>query len=156
MDNHQAWDDYKESIFLDETALMAFMNPDDPRYVKARSLFLDLHDLERSFITTNSIIFDVHQWLRNEYGYTQAEFFLNVIDKTVSSGKLAIISGGSEFESESRRLLLERPELRFSLSEAFTAVIMSSYQINRIFTFNPNFIMLANLNRAIKMIPSSW
>jgi predicted nucleic acid-binding protein len=156
MDNHQAWDDYKESIFLDETALMAFMNPDDPRYVKARSLFLDLHDLERSFITTNSIIFDVHQWLRNEYGYTQAEFFLNVIDKTVSSGKLAIISGGSEFESESRRLLLERPELRFSLSEAFTSVIMSSYQINRIFTFNPNFIMLANLNRAIKMIPSSW
>jgi predicted nucleic acid-binding protein len=155
MENHQAWEAYQDSIFVDETALMAFMNPDNPHYVKARSLFLDLNDLERNFITTNSIIFDVHQWLRNEYGYTQAEFFLNVMDKSVSTGKLSVISGESEFESESRRLLMDRPELRFSLSEALTAVVMSSCQIKRIFTFNTNFIMLINLNREIKVIPSS-
>jgi predicted nucleic acid-binding protein len=155
MENNQSWDDYSDSIFIDETALAAFMNPEDPRYVKARSLFLDLHDLERNFVTTNSIIFDVHQWLRNEYGYTQAEFFLNVMDKSTSKGKLAVVSGGAEFEGEARRLLIDRPELRFSLSEAFTAVVMSSYQIRRIFTFNTNFIMLVNLNRDIKVIPSS-
>jgi predicted nucleic acid-binding protein len=155
MENHQAWEAHQDSIFVDETALMAFMNPDHPHYVKARSLFLDLHDLERNFITTNSIIFDIHQWLRNEYGYTQAEFFLNVMDKSVSAGKLSVISGESEFESESKRLLMDRPELRFSLSEALTAVVMSSYQIKRIFTFNTNFIMLINLNREIKVIPST-
>jgi predicted nucleic acid-binding protein len=156
MENVQAWDEYKDSIFLDETALTAFMNPEDPGYAKARSLFLDLHDLERNFVTTNSIIFNVHQWLRNHYGYTQAEFFLNVMDKSVSRGKLSVISGGSELEAESRRLLIDRPELRFSLSEALTAVVMSAYQIKRIFTFNSNFIMLINLNREIKVIPSSW
>ncbi|WP_424765547.1 type II toxin-antitoxin system VapC family toxin [Paenibacillus sp. sgz302251] len=152
MDNHL---NIQDTIFLDETALAALMNPDDPRYVKARSLFLDLHDLERNYVTTNSIIFDLHEWLRNEYSYQQAEYFLNAIDKAVSKGKLEVISSGPEFERESRRLLMERPELRFSLSEAFTAVTMSYYQVKRIFTFNRNYMMLANLDKDIRIIPSN-
>ncbi|TXK70055.1 type II toxin-antitoxin system VapC family toxin [Paenibacillus sp. N3.4] len=152
MDNHL---NIQDTIFLDETALAALMNPDDPRYSKARSLFLDLHDLERNYVTTNSIIFDLHEWLRNEYSYQLAEFFLSAIDKAASKGKLAIISSNPELEGESRRLLLDRPELRFSLSEAFTAVTMSYYQVKRIFTFNRNFMMLANLDRDIRIIPSN-
>jgi predicted nucleic acid-binding protein len=155
MDNHQTWD-YQQAVFLDDSALTAFMNPEDPRYTKARSLFLDLHDLDRNFVTTNSIVFEVHVWLRNHYSYQQAEFFLNVMDKAVSKGKLAIIPGGSEFELESRQLLIERPELQFSLREALTTVVMSYHQIKRIFTFNPNFNMLNNLNMNIKVIPSTW
>jgi predicted nucleic acid-binding protein len=153
MHTDQTWD-YQQAVFLDDTALRALMNPEDPRYRKARSLFLDLHDLERNFITTNSIIFDVHEWLRNDYGYTQAEFFLNVIDKAIGKGNLAIIPGGSDYEAESRRLLIERPELQFSLSEALTAIVMSSYQIKRIFTFNPHFTMLTHLSRDMRIIPS--
>ncbi|MCA0754217.1 hypothetical protein KP806_04100 [Paenibacillus sp. N4] len=145
----------QDTIFLDETALAALMNPDDPRHLKARSLFLDMHDLERNYVTTNSIIFDLHQWLRNEYSYQQAQYFLNAIDKAVSKGKLEIISCGPEFEGESRRLLIDRPELRFSLSEAFTAVTMSYYQVKRIFTFNRNFMMLVNLDKEIRIIPSN-
>ncbi|MDQ0878426.1 putative nucleic acid-binding protein [Paenibacillus sp. V4I3] len=152
MDNHL---NIQDAIFLDETALAALMNPEDPRYAKARSLFLDLHDLERNYMTTNSIIFDLHEWLRNEYSYEQAEYFLNAIDKAVSKGKLAVISSGPEIEGESRRLLMDRPELRFSLSEAFTAVTMSYYQVKRIFTFNRNFMMLANLDKDIRIIPSN-
>lgn len=60
---------YQQSVFLDDTALTAYMNPNDPRYMKARSLFLDLDDLERHLVTTNYIIFDTHQWLRDDYGY---------------------------------------------------------------------------------------
>lgn len=145
----------QDTIFLDGTALAALMNPEDPRYVKARSLFLDLHDLERNYVTTNSIIFDLHEWLRNEYSYQLAEYFLNAIDKAVSKGKLAVISSGPEFDGESRRLLMDRPELRFSLSEAFTAVTMSYYQVKRIFTFNRNYLMLANLDKDIRIIPSN-
>lgn len=152
MDNHL---NFQDTIFLDETALAALMNPKDPRYVKARSLFLDLHDLERNYVTTNSIIFDLHEWLRNEYSYQLAEYFLNAIDKAVSKGKLEVFSSGSEFVRESRRLLIDRPELRFSLSEALTAVTMSYYQVKRIFTFNRNFMMLANLDKDIRIIPSN-
>ncbi|OME87914.1 hypothetical protein BK120_00885 [Paenibacillus sp. FSL A5-0031] len=152
MDNHL---NVQDTIFLDETAFAALMNPEDPHYVKARSLFLDLHDLERNYVTTNSILFDLHEWLRNEYSYQQAEYFLNAIDKAVSKGKLAVISSGPEFEGESRRLLINRPELRFSLSEALTAVTMSYYQVKRIFTFNHNYMMLANLDKDIRIIPSN-
>lgn len=155
MNNEQNWD-YQQAVFLDDTAFISFMNSEDPRYTKARALFLDLHDLERTFVTTNSIIFDVHDWLRNDYGYSQAEFFLNVIDKATGIGKLIVIPGGSEFEAESRRLLIDRPELHFSLSEAFIAVVMVAYQIKRIFSFNSNFVMLANLNQGMKLIPSGW
>ena len=122
--------------------------------MKARSLFLDFHDLERNYVTTNSIIFDLHEWLRNEYSYEQAEYFLNAIEKAVSRGKLAVIPSGHEFERESRRLIMDRPELRFSLSEAFTAVTMSYYQVKRIFTFNRNLKMLAQLDKDIRIIPS--
>ncbi|MDQ8739254.1 hypothetical protein [Paenibacillus sp. LHD-38] len=152
MDDHL---NIQDTIFLDGTALAALMNPEDPRYEKARSLFLDLHDLERNYVTTNSIIFDLHEWLRNEYSYQLAEYFLNAIDKAVSKGKLAVISSGPEFDGESRRLLMDRPELRFSLSEAFTAVTMSYYQVKRIFTFNRNYLMLANLDKDIRIIPSN-
>ncbi|CAM4395610.1 putative nucleic acid-binding protein [Paenibacillus endophyticus] len=152
MDNHL---NIQDTIFLDSTALAALMNPEDPRYVKARSLFLDLHDLERNYITTNSIIFELHEWLRNEYSYQQAEYFLKAIDKAVSKGKLAVISSSHEFDGESRRLLMDRPELHFSLSEAFTAVTMSYYQIKRIFTFNRNYMMLANLDKEIRIIPTN-
>ncbi|MDR6879999.1 putative nucleic acid-binding protein [Bacillus sp. 3255] len=152
MDNHM---NIQDAIFLDQTALAALMNPDDPRYAKARSLFLDLHDLERNYVTTNSIIFELHEWLRNEYSYQQAEYFLNAIDKAVSKGRLTLISSGPEFEGESRRLLIDRPELRFSLSEAFTAVTMSYYQVKRIFTFNRNFLMLSTLDKNIRLIPSN-
>lgn len=152
MDNHL---NIQDAIFLDETALAALMNPKNPRYAKARSLFLDLHDLERNYITTNSIIFDLHEWLRNEYSYEQAEYFLNVIEKAVSKSRLEVVSSCSELEGEARRLIMNRPELRFSLSEAFTAVSMSYYQVKRIFTFNRNFIMLANLDKDIRIIPSN-
>jgi len=151
MDNHSI---VQDTIFLDETALAAFMNPENPRYMKARSLFLDLNDLERNFVTTNAIIFDLHEWLCNEYSYQQAEYFLNAIDKAVSNGKLEVISSGPEFVRESRRLLIDRPELRFSLSEALTAVTMSYYQIKRIFTFNRNYMMLVNLDKEIRILPS--
>jgi predicted nucleic acid-binding protein len=129
------------------------MNSQDPYYAKARSLFLDLNDLERSFVTTNSIIFDLHEWLRNDYGYEQADYFLSAIDKAMTKDKLEVIPSGPEFEGESRRLLIDRPELRFSLSEALTAVTLSYYQIKRIFTFNRNFIMLSNLEKDIRIIP---
>lgn len=142
------------AIFLDETAFAALMNPEDPHYAKARSLFLDMHDLERNYVTTNSIIFSLHEWLRNEYSYPQAEYFLNAIDKAVSKGRLTVIFSGPEFEEESRRLIMDRPELRFSLSEAFTAVTMSYYQLKRIFTFNRNFFRLVNLDKTIRIIPS--
>lgn len=152
MDNHL---NIQDAIFLDGTALAALMNPEDSSYAKARSLFLDLHDLERNYVTTNSIIFDLHEWLRNAYSYQRAEYFLSAIDKAVSKGKLTVISSSPEFEGESRRLLLDRPELRFSLSEAFTAVTMSYYQVKRIFTFNRNFIMLVNLDKNFRIIPSN-
>jgi predicted nucleic acid-binding protein len=146
--------DYRQAVFVDDTAFTAFMNAQHPYYAKARSLFLDLDDLDRCFVTTNYVVFDVHQWLRNQFGYAPAEYFLNTVDKAVGSGKLALLSGSPELEMEARRLVMERPELRFSLSEALTAVFLSAYRILRIFTFNANYALLPKLDAGIKVIPT--
>lgn len=144
------------SIFVDQTAFAAFMNPSDPYYSKARSLFLDLDDLDRTLITTNYIIFDTHQWLRNSYGFQQAQFFLETIEHAVRKDILTVISGSPEFENESKRLITDCPDLQLSLSEALTAVVMITYQIRRVFTFNPSYAFLPKMDPGIKVIPSLW
>lgn len=145
-----------QTVFIDESAFAAFLNPTDPHYIRARSVFLDLDDLDREFVTTNSIVFNVHEWLNNDYGYELADFFLNTVEKTVSCGRLSIIPGSSELEQESRRLLLERPELQYSLTEALTAVVMTGYGIKRIFTFNSQLERLRGLDPNIKLLPTVW
>ncbi|MCS7461969.1 hypothetical protein N0M98_17670 [Paenibacillus doosanensis] len=154
--NHLDQTNYGQAVFLDRTAFMAFMNPHDPYYSKARTLFLDLDDLDRALVTTNYVIFDTHQWLRNQYGFQQAQFFLETVDQAVHKGTLAIISGSPEFEQESKRLLTDCPDLQLSLNEAVTAVVMLTYQIKRIFTFNPSYAFLPKLDSAIKIMPSVW
>lgn len=147
---------FQQAVYLDQTALMAFMNPHDPYYAKARTMFLDLDDLDRTLITTNYVIFDTHQWLRNKYGFQQAQFFLETMEQAVQKGTLTLISGCSEFEQESKRLLVDCPDLQLSLTEAITAVVMITYQIKRIFTFNPSYSFLPKLDANIKVMPSVW
>lgn len=148
--------EYSQSVFLDDTALIAFMDPDDPRNSKASSLFTDLDDLDRKLVTSNYILFDTHEWLRNHAGYIQAEKFLNIMDKTVELGKLSIIPGDAQLELEAKQLLSERPEYQFSLIEACTAIIMLNFSIKSIFTFNSNYTLLHKFNSEIKVIPSDW
>ncbi|MDQ1909037.1 hypothetical protein RAC89_00800 [Paenibacillus sp. GD4] len=150
------FESYPQSVFIDETAFTAFMNPSNPQYMKAKSLFIDLDDLDRHFVTTNYILFDVHEWLRNEFGYAEAEYFLNTVDKASGLGKLTVISGNPELELESRRLLIERPDLKYSLSEALTAIVMSTYRIRHMFTFNAHHSVLSKLDKKIKVIPTLW
>jgi len=145
---------YRQAILLEQTPLTAYMNSEDIHYMKASSLFLDLVDLDRYLVTTNYTIFDTYEWLRNQSGFDQAGTFLNNIDNAVGLGKLEIITGNSQYEQEARQLLKERPEYHFSLNEAVNAIIMMTYQMKNIFTFNPNYIMLKKLNPEIKLIPS--
>jgi predicted nucleic acid-binding protein len=154
MNNEQEWD-YQQSVFLDQTALTAYMNPDDPYYAKARSFFLDLDDLDRNFVTTSYIVFETHQWLRDNYGYSHAEFFLNTMDKAAGKGRLAIVGGNGKLEQEAKNLLLQVPECKFTLNESVTAVVMLTYRIKRIFTFNRSFLSLPSLHEDIRVIPSS-
>lgn len=145
-----------QAVFLEQTALAAFMNPEDPYYLKARGLFYDLDDLDRTFVTTNYVLFETHQWLRNHFDYTDAQIFLNTMDKAVQQGVLTVLPGRPELEQEAKRLLLDFPSYQFSLSEALTAVVMLSYQIKRIFTFNPSYSFLPKLDREVKLMPTHW
>lgn len=147
--------DFQQAVFIEETALVTFMDPENPHYAKARSFFMDLDDLERHFVTTNYVIFGTHGWLRDRHGYAHAEFFLDTMEKTAEKGKLTIIPGNQDLEREAKRLLSQHPEFQFSLGEAMTAIVLLSFRIERIFTFNPIYFMLQNIYPDLKIIPST-
>ncbi|WP_409346343.1 hypothetical protein [Paenibacillus sp. MBLB4367] len=152
--NQMHSDPFQQAVFLDESALKAYMNPDDPNYLKARSVFHELDDMERRLVTTNVVIFDVHQWLKQACSYTEAEYFINTIDKAVALDKLTIVSGSSVIEKESRQLLIDCPQFELSLNEAMTSIVMITHQIKRIFTFNRSYSALTQMFTEIKIIPS--
>ncbi|GAA3406347.1 type II toxin-antitoxin system VapC family toxin [Paenibacillus hodogayensis] len=143
-----------KSVFVEQSAWMAFMNPEDPFYLQARSMFFELHDLERPLSTTNSVLFETHQWLRDEFDYADAQMFLNTVDKAVQQSALTLIPGSPELEQEARRLLLEYPDCRFSLNEALNAVVVLHHGMKRVFTFNSNYAFLSRIDRDIKVLPS--
>jgi predicted nucleic acid-binding protein len=143
------------SVFVDKTAFIPFMNPEHPRYLKARSLFLELDDLERPLVTSNLVIFDIHEWLRNEIGYEHAQFFMNTVNKAVQKEILSLIPVYEKLEEEAKVLLLDHPDFEFSMVEALTVTGMKKHNIYRIFSFNPRFRNLTELQPEIKVIPSS-
>lgn len=145
---------WKEPVFIDQTAFAAFMNPVDPRYAKARTLFFDLDDLDRPLVTTNYVVFDIHQWLRDQYHYKLAQLFLGTIDQASEQGKLEIVPGDAKLELKARNFILEYPNYSLSLSEALTYVVLIQFGIRRIFTFNPSFSVIPKLRQELKMIPS--
>jgi predicted nucleic acid-binding protein len=146
--------DFRQAVFLDQTALTSLMDEQQPHYSRARALFLDLDDLERPLLTTNYVVFDTHQWLRNRFGFDHAQFFVDLVDQAAAKEVIRIIPGSPELEQESKQLIGSCPDLRLSLSEALTAVVMLSYQVKRIFTFNPNYAFLPKLDAEIKVMPS--
>lgn len=145
---------YQNAIFLDETALRAFMDPNDEKHERARELFVDLDDLERDFVSTSYIVFETHEWLRNHFGEGPAETFLDVMEEAMSRGKLSLISGNEQLEQEANNLLNGCPQFGFSFGEAVNAVVVLAYQIRRIFSFNRHYESLVELQPGLRLIPS--
>ena len=142
------------SVFIDKSAFQAYINPDDPNHEKAYTYFLELDDLDRRFTTTNVVIFSIHQWLRDQFGYMYAEFFLNVVDKSVHKGKLSIIPGTPELEERARQFLLQCADYEITLEEALNAVVVSDYRIRRILTFNPKYSIMQKMDANVRTIPT--
>lgn len=144
----------EDTVFLDKPALAAFMNPEDPKYAKARTYFVEMEDLGRAFSTSNLVLYELHRWLRNEYSYALAEMFLQTTDEAVRCGKLHVIAVSEQIEQDARQLLSRFPEYELSLDEAVTAVVILSNNIRRVFTFNLSLLALSNIDSHIKIIPS--
>jgi len=145
---------YGNAVFVDDTALKAFMDPTHGQHARARSFFLDLDDVERDFVSTSYIVFETHEWLGNHYGPGPAETFLAAIEQAMTEGKLFLISGNEQLEREAQNLLDGCPQLRLTFGEAVTTVVVLAYRIGRLFTFNRSFAVLAELQPSLRLIPS--
>ncbi|WP_166244379.1 type II toxin-antitoxin system VapC family toxin [Paenibacillus turpanensis] len=146
--------DNADSVFIDQSVITAFMDPVHPKYRKARSVLYDLDDLDRHLVTTNAVIFDIHEWLRNHYDYDHADAFFHVMNKAIEKESLSVLAVPTELEQKAKQFVAEAPQFQFSLSEALTVVVMLRYGIKRIFTFNSTYKQLPVLNPEIKVIPS--
>lgn len=153
MENRQDWHE-SEAVFLDADALEAFMDPADERYEQARFVFMRMDRQNERFVTTSYVVEEVYRRLKRDGGDAKANYFLQVIEEACNGGWLLVISGNEQLEREAKLLIEQCPDVPFTLQEAMTSVVLLSYGIKRIFTFNSRYAALHRFDEALERIPS--
>lgn len=126
----------EKAVFLDRSALEAFMDPSHPFFRKAAAFFYGLDDFKQPLITINLMIYELHERIREQAGPEQAQFFINVIKKAEQTGVLTVVSVDASIEQEAARLMLEYQEEGLSFLEACTLVVVHDLGIQRLFSFS--------------------
>ncbi|MEW9668604.1 type II toxin-antitoxin system VapC family toxin [Ammoniphilus sp. 3BR4] len=144
----------EKSVFLDRSALAAFMDSTHPLHQKAVHFFFGLDDLQQPLITLNLTIYEMHEWLRNQVGFQQAHFFLNVIKRAEQAKVLTIIPIDDAIEQEALNLMLEHPEYEFTYLEACTFTVIHELGVYRIFSLDPNVKRIAQAWPEVQIVPT--
>jgi len=78
------------SVFLDSSAWLAVVDPDDPNHEKAREYFRLMLERGARAITNNIVIDQTLQTLRSKFGTDLSRRFLEIIDESTLSVNLRV------------------------------------------------------------------
>ncbi len=144
----------EKSVFLDRSALEAFMDPSHPFFRKAAAFFYGLDDFKQPLITLNLIIYELHERVREQAGPEQAQFFINAIKRAEQVRVLTIISVDESIEQEAARLMLEHQGDGLSFLEACTLIVMNDLGIQRLFSFSDQWAHISREWTNLQIVPS--
>lgn len=144
----------EKSVFLDRSALAAFMDKAHPFHQKAVQFFFGLDDLQQPLVTLNLTVYEIHEWLRNHVSFQQAQFFLNVIKRAEQASVLTVIPVDDAIEQEALSLMIEHPEYEFTYLEACTFTVIHELGVYRIFSLDPNFKRIAQAWPEVQIVPT--
>ncbi|WP_134702083.1 type II toxin-antitoxin system VapC family toxin [Ammoniphilus sp. YIM 78166] len=145
----------EQAVFLDRSALEAFMNPSHPFYRRAASFFYGLDDFKQPLVTINLMIYELHERIREQAGPEQAQFFINVMKRAEQVGVLRVIAVNESIEQEAARLMLEHHEDGLSFLEACTLVVMHDLGIQRLFSFSSQWNRISLDWSHLQIVPTS-
>ncbi|RXT06583.1 type II toxin-antitoxin system VapC family toxin [Ammoniphilus sp. CFH 90114] len=144
----------EKSVFIDRSAFKAFMDPKHPLCRKAASFFYGLDDLQQPLVTLNLVIYELHEWVRDQEGLDQAQFFLNAMKRAEQLGVLSIITVDESVEQEASRLMLEQQDYGLSFVEACTLVVIHDLGINRLFSLESRWSRVSRDWPDLQIVPT--
>lgn len=126
-------------LFIDASAWLAIVEPDDNHHVEAANLLPRLLTNYQVLVTTNLVIAEAYILIRKRMGHAAAMQFLS---ETRDSPRLRRISSQAELENQAESILRQYHDQDFSYADAVSFAVMRQRRITDVFTYDHHFQVL--------------
>jgi predicted nucleic acid-binding protein len=121
-------------VFIDTSAVLALLNPDDAHHDRARRSFETLRSKEVPLVTTSYVLVETYALLSRRMGLEAVQAF-----RTTMAPLIEVVWVDEEVHESGLDLLLERNQRRLSLVDVVSFLTIHENRIERVFAFDRHF-----------------
>ncbi len=121
-------------VFVDTSAVLALLNPNDLHHDRARHGFAELRSVEASLVTTSFVLVETYALLRRRMGLEAVRAF-----RTDLAPLIDVVWVDQGLHESGLDLLLEQNRRHLSLVDTVSFVVIRQRQIDRVFAFDRHF-----------------
>lgn len=121
-------------VFVDTSAVMALLNPDDQAHDRARAAFDRLHAQDAPLVTTSFVLVEVYALLARRMGLEAVRRF-----REDFAPLLEVLWIGHELCDAGLDLVLDRQARDLSLVDAVSFLVIRRHKLDRVFAFDRHF-----------------
>jgi predicted nucleic acid-binding protein len=121
-------------VFVDTSALLALLNPDDEMHSQARQAFQALRQREAALLTTSYVLVETYALVSRRFGLEAARTFRRDLAPLLDVEWI-----DASIHEEALDLLLGRSRRALSLVDATSFVVMRTRKIDEAFAFDRHF-----------------
>lgn len=121
-------------VFVDTSALLAFLVRTDVAHERALSTFKRLEAMEASLVTSSYVLVELYALLARRFGVDKVVAFRDGL-----SPLLDVVWVEREQHERGLDLLIKRDKRRLSLVDTSSFVLIRTLGIDRVFAYDPHF-----------------
>jgi len=121
-------------VFVDTTAVLALLNPDDVQHSAARDAFKRLSSTSATLVTTSFVLVELYALLGRRMGMEAVQRF-----RQTFTPLLDVVWVDRELHEAGLDLLIDRDERQLSLVDAVSFIIIRSRKLDGAFACDRHF-----------------
>ena len=121
-------------VFVDTSAVMALLNPDDQAHDPARAAFDRLRERDAPLVTTSFVLVEIYALLGRRMGLEAVQRF-----REDFAPLLEVLWVGQELCEAGLDLVLDRGLRDLSLVDAVSFLVIRRQKLDRVFAFDQHF-----------------
>lgn len=121
-------------VFVDTSAILALLNPEDASHRKAKEAFDTLARAGENLVTTSYVLVETYALLSRRFGTAAARAF-----REDFSPLLEVVWVGEELHEAGLDLLETRSSRHLSLVDAVSFAVLRDRSIDRVFAYDDHF-----------------
>ncbi|MBN2493489.1 MAG: type II toxin-antitoxin system VapC family toxin [Deltaproteobacteria bacterium] len=121
-------------VFVDTSAVLAFLVPSDASHERARSAFARLQAMEAALVTSSYVLVELYALLTRRFGLEQVISF-----RRDFCPLLDVIWVGRDVHEKGLDLLIQREQRKLSLVDATSFVLARERSIDQVFAYDSHF-----------------